>query len=89
MEASQALLTEIENLSSLLFSPKEIGIILKNDDLQIAIPGPTRDAFMRGKLLTESKVRKAVIELASNGSSPAQILAIELIKQSKLNDVDV
>jgi hypothetical protein len=84
---------EIEELAGLLFSPKEVLIIigvfvqsrvvtqLSNKDFSLA--------YQRGKLKSEAEIRRSVIELAKNGSAPAQMLADKIITQAKLNDIDV
>jgi len=44
-------------------------------------------AYNKRKLLSEMKVRKAVFQLAENGSGPAQALALDIIRTNKLKSV--
>ena len=84
---------EIEELSSVFFNANEIVTImmlnpdefdyqrLKQDDFNLP--------FMRGRLKKEAEIRKSIINLAVNGSSPAQILAVQIIEKSNLNSIDI
>lgn len=84
---------KIEEFASQLFSPKEVAIIMGLEVdafvLFMKMDNLASRAYFKGKLLSESKVRKSIIELASKGSSPAQALAMELIKDSNLKHIDV
>jgi hypothetical protein len=84
---------EIEELSSVFFNANEIATImmlhpaefdnarLKEDDFNLP--------FMRGRLKKEAEIRKSIINLAVNGSSPAQILAVQIIEKSELKNIEV
>jgi hypothetical protein len=82
---------EIENLSALFFTPDEIIAIMNlkgfNDfrvkESDFNIP------FMRGRLKKEAEVRTSIFNLAVNGSSPAQILAIDIIEKSELKSIKI
>jgi hypothetical protein len=84
---------EIEELAGLLFSPKEVLIIIGVfDQSRVVTQLSNKDfslAYQRGKLKSEAEIRRSVIELAKNGSAPAQMLADKIITQAKLNDIDV
>lgn len=93
MELREEFLVQIEEYAAALFSPDEIALILDFDkeEFRLLMVAKTSayNRYHKGRLLTEAKVRKAIIDLATKGSSPAQILATELIKQAKLNEVSL
>lgn len=66
------MLDEIEELSSLLFTPEEISVItdVKVEDL-IKENSVESRAFQKGRLQTKVILRKAVLEMAKNGSAEA------------------
>ncbi len=84
---------EIESFASLFFTADEIVIIMQlpadifhGDRLtepDFEIP------YKRGRLKKEAELRKSIINLAVNGSSPAQILASQIIKDSELKNIPV
>lgn len=84
---------EIEELGSLFFTADEIVIIMQlpvdvfyGDRLS----EPDFDIpYKRGRLKKEAELRKSIINLAVNGSSPAQILATQIIKDSELKNIPV
>lgn len=91
MEITNELLVDVEHYASLMFSKKEIAIIIEMDekvfaDLLQDDKGPVFKAFTRGRLKKEALIRKSVFELAQNGSSPAQTFAIKLIQNAKMDD---
>lgn len=85
--------TEIEELASLFFTDDEIVIIMQlpvdvfhGDRLS----EPDFDIpYKRGRLKKEAELRKSIINLAVNGSSPAQILATKIIKDSELKNIPI
>jgi hypothetical protein len=86
-------INEVEQMAALLFSPKEVLIIIGVfDQSRIVSQLTDKDfslAYQKGKLKSEAEILKSIIELAKNGSAPAQMLADKIITQSKLNDIDV
>jgi hypothetical protein len=77
-------LAEIERLSGLFFDFVSISIVVEidvhlflkeidNTDSQIY------KAYFKGKLLAECEIRKSVIQLAKQGSGPAQLLALKML----------
>jgi len=48
---------------------------------------PAFRAFQRGRLKREAELRKGIFDLAQNGSSPAQTMAIKLIENAKADDL--
>lgn len=75
------ILGEIEELSSLLFTQEEISIItnVKIEDLNFENSVESK-AFLKGRLQTKVILRRAVLEMAKNGSSEA-IKIVESIFQ--------
>lgn len=79
---------QIEELGGYFFTPDDIAIILQLDLSEFKGVRFEMDDFripyQRGKLLKEAEIRKAILKMAAAGSSPAQILAKELIDKSVL-----
>ncbi|MCK6649176.1 MAG: hypothetical protein L6Q66_05945 [Bacteroidia bacterium] len=75
----------VEDFAGCFFSKSEVATIvgLTADDIKSK---DFLDAFEKGKLIKEAAIRKSVIDLAINGSSPAQIAALKMIDQSKLDE---
>lgn len=81
--------TMVSEYASLFFSKEEVMIIMEFDPElfdDIAANKEFDVAYKRGKLKSEAKVRKSIMDLAVNGSSPAQTQAMEFIEKSKLDD---
>ncbi|OFY87850.1 MAG: hypothetical protein A3F72_02975 [Bacteroidetes bacterium RIFCSPLOWO2_12_FULL_35_15] len=79
---------QVEQYAGLFFSPKEIAIILELEEKSI----DNKDFkihYQRGRLKQEALVRRSVFELAINGSSPAQISALQIIENTKLHGISV
>jgi len=75
-----------------MFNLQEIALILELDfqELQEAITDPDSDlfkAFKKGRLEREAEIRGSIFNLAKNGSSPAQLSAIKLIENAKMDDL--
>ncbi len=88
MNLPETKLNEIEELAELFFSPAEIATIIEVDPGEFVQDvaygfGKISNAFNKGFLLGEAKIRKSVKELAENGSSPAQTLMLQLKKNSE------
>lgn len=83
--------TEIEELASLFFTDEEIVVIMQlpEDTLQRLNVDDFYLPFKRGRLKKEAELRKSIFNLAVNGSSPAQILATQIIKDSELKNIAV
>lgn len=89
---SPDLLKDLEEFASLMFSVEEISLILETDiaELQEAVRDPRSEAyraFRKGRLQREAEVRTSIFTLAKNGSSPAQLSALKLIENAKMDDV--
>jgi hypothetical protein len=86
-------LAEVKKLSAVFFTPKEIADILEvertafvdacNDDTT-----DVYEAFTGGLLLSEYEIRTSVLKLAKAGSSPAQAMALDLLKKVRVKMMD-
>lgn len=86
-------LEEIEKFAALTMAPKEIEIILGLNSGCIAnnLKGDLNvysRAYLKGKLITESEVNKSIINLAKQGSGPAQTMAKRLLADQNAKEVD-
>lgn len=79
--ASEAMMTD-EELCTMLQIDIDEYIMEMNDHNSILYT-----TIVRGRLTSEAKVRKSIIDCAAQGSSPAQSLAIKLIESEKLNRI--
>ena len=89
MKLNDELLSQIEQYSGLMFSKDEIASILELDPKQFEkyLDDPQAGrAFKKGRLLRDAELRKAIFDLAANGSSPAQAFAAKLIENAKMDD---
>lgn len=91
-EITNILISEIEYYSGLMFSKKELAIILELSETEFIdmISDPdslAAKAFSRGRLKKEAEIRKSIFDLAQNGSSPAQSFAVKLIENAKMDDL--
>lgn len=86
MEIKKAQLSEIEQLGELQFSIREIAIIMQLDEAalekKVRENKIVRNAYERGRLKASAAVRKALLQLAKQGSSPAQKQMLELIDKA-------
>ena len=87
---TEQLMKDIEQYSSLMFSRDEIAEILELQADDFSEMLDTNDdaykALRKGRLIQEAKLRKAIFDLAANGSSPAQTLAAAMITDAKMTD---
>jgi hypothetical protein len=79
-------INEIEQLAALQFSSKEVAIITGHGDAgpEFAELDEFSQAMLRGQLSQVAKLRTEIFKHALNGSSPAQVLALELIQQQRV-----
>lgn len=70
---------EVEELAGLFFTEEEIEEITGLSKTQ---EGFTK-AFRTGSLKAEAEIRKSIIGLAKDGSSPAQTLAWKMVENQK------
>jgi hypothetical protein len=89
---NEQLLAQLEEMSSLMLAKKDIATILEidqedfNDFLSDKLADPWK-RFQSGRMKTIAQVRKSIFELASNGSSPAQMEAMRLIRDAQMDDL--
>lgn len=83
---------EVERLAGLFFSEAEILIIMgldenlfSNENIKIDF----NSAYQRGTLKSKAEIRTGIFNLAKNGSSPAQILAQQIIDSASVNNVNI
>jgi hypothetical protein len=74
-----------------MFSKSELAVIMEVDPVELSdLIGdplsPAGKAFQRGRLKREAELRKGIFDLAQNGSSPAQTLALKLVENAKADD---
>lgn len=84
-------LTELEELGGVFFTLEEAAVILQVDaDKLKEVVGnhstPEHQSYHRGRLKAEFETRKAIVKQAKDGSNPAQVLAMSLIKKMKMSD---
>lgn len=85
-------LPDLEHYAELMFTVQQIAVILavNSGELKFYVTeqgSSEQEYFSRGRLKAEASVRKAIYDLALNGSSPAQTQYLELIENAKLDDV--
>ncbi len=86
MEITDEQLNEITEWAKLYFPPKEICIALELDYEIMEVrfldeSDAIYKAYNKGVLLSEAEMRKRVIKLSNDGSSPAQIMRNEYRKK--------
>jgi hypothetical protein len=88
----EELLDQLQYYAGLMFSRKQIAIILELSPEDTAELLESTDSeswrlMQIGRLKCEAIVRKSIFDLAGNGSSPAQAFAMKLIENAKMDDV--
>jgi hypothetical protein len=80
-------LAAIEQMAALQFSPQEVAIITGAGDAGAEFQALSEfsQAMLRGNLREQALVRTGIFQHAKNGSSPAQVLALQLIEQYKVS----
>lgn len=90
MDMSKEQLQELEAFAELLFSLSELEVLMDKDQgsfVQAVEEGnEVGRAIERGRLRTEAKIRKGVLELAQGGSGSAQQQAAEYAKSMRVQD---
>ncbi|GAB2648601.1 hypothetical protein GCM10027035_47940 [Emticicia sediminis] len=74
-------LEEAEEYGALLFTEKEVKLILTKE------PNTVENAILKGQLLTEATIRKVIIEQAKNGSSEAQKIVLKWQNAIKISKI--
>jgi hypothetical protein len=88
---SDETLAEIGQMAELQFSNDEIALIvgLPHVEMRIAMDdhsSPVYEKVMAGRLRNEAELRKVIIKLSKQGSSPAQALLLKMIKDRERKD---
>lgn len=86
-------LSQVRELAKVFFTPKEIAIYLQCDIPAFAEACHEEGsavfmAFHGGRLESTFELRKNIMQLANSGSSPAQTMALELLKSSEMKMID-
>lgn len=84
-------LREIEELSGLFLSPREIAILMDLDgdrfaEIILGGIGKAYQAYFRGKTKSKKMIHENVIRMAKHGSPQAEELAREMIVQQKIEE---
>jgi len=92
--SKEEILSEITKLAQLAMSPREIEIILDINQGSIYLNLRTNNgheyakAYLKGKYILEAELNKSILNLAKQGSGPAQTMAKKLIEQQNAKEVD-
>lgn len=84
-------LREIEELSGLFLSPREIAILMDLDgdwfaETILSCSGQAYQAYFKGKTLSKKMIHENVIKMAKHGSPQAEELARDMIVQQKIEE---
>lgn len=74
-------ITEIEDLAALQFSVEEVAVVMDMPSAQLS-EGDGLRAYMRGRLKAQAEVRRSIVSMAKQGSSPAHKQFLELAAES-------
>jgi hypothetical protein len=81
-------LKTVTDLAALFFTPSEISIMLELDDSAMVAACKMNShkvykAFQSGYLQGQIDLRTGIMKMAKAGSSPAQTMALDILKNSK------
>lgn len=84
---------QIEKFAALAMSPRDIELILGLHRGRICgylkfSSDKFAEAYHKGKLILESEINKSIINLAKQGSGPAQSMAKKLMDEQSAKEVD-
>lgn len=87
------ILAQIEDYAGCFMTPHNIATIVELPADQFLVDcadtsTPIGRAYCTGRLISEAKLHKSILALANAGSSPAQAMALELLKKQQLNESD-
>ena len=85
---------EIKAMASVFFTPKQIAIALEIDIASFIHECNTEGskcyiAFEGGRLKSEYELRLSIMKLAKSGSSPAQTMALDMLKNSTMKMMEI
>jgi hypothetical protein len=75
---------QIEELAELQFTTAEVAIIMECEESIFAKDEKAAASYMRGKLKAQAEVRRAMLQMAKQGSTPAQKEFQKLAESSKV-----
>jgi acetaldehyde dehydrogenase (acetylating) len=87
-------LKSVEDYAGQFFTPEEVALILNlpAEESKQVINDKDSD-FMRhhnrGVLLSKAIIRKGIIDMAKNGSGPAQVTAVKMMEEFDLKRISV
>ena len=94
MNLNEDQLNEIEQMAGLFFSPNDVAVNLELEEedtelfiAAVAIRNTKNElagAYLRGWLLSEITLRKAIQQSALNGSSPSQQMLLNYQRESRI-----
>lgn len=78
----------LEDFAELLFSDRALAVVMEldPDEFRIAMKmqnGLIFQAVTRARLKSEGAIREGIIKMAARGSTPAQTMAMDLLKGMK------
>ncbi len=88
---SEDQLEHLEELGAAFTSVEDAAVILQVDENELRVQladskSPAHQHYHRGRLKSEFETRQSIVNMAKQGSSPAQVMAMKLIKDLKMND---
>ncbi len=88
-DITDAEIEEIKTMAAVFFTPKEIALVLEVDANEFieactAEGNKFYNAFAGGRLKSEFELRLSIVKLAKSGSSPAQTMSMEMLKNSQM-----
>ena len=75
-------LEEIRDMARLQFGLEEVALIVNVTQAQLET-GPGARSYMAGRLQAQAEVRKSIVNMAGQGSSPAQTHFMQLAEESQ------
>ncbi len=80
---NEAIYKAIEELGELQFSTHEVAIIIEREEKIFEDDPQAVKAYMKGRLTAQRDVRRALLELARQGSTPAQKEFCKMAQESE------
>ena len=78
------ILETVESMAELQFTPEEIAIII-DKNVDVFEKEEFEKAYFRGRLKAQADVRKSILQMAKQGSSPAQKEFQKLCEDSEVD----
>lgn len=78
MDENKGIAEQIEEYAQLQFTDEQLAVIFQISESELV--KTYRDNIDRGRLLAEAEVRKSILQMAKQGSTPAQKQLMELVK---------